>query len=815
MDDPDREPTAAIKVDVFPLTLTRVPCLPLDRLPASPFTHLLAADQAMQAHSRDITQAGRDLAMRIGTQLPSFPSGQRRWLLDLRRGLFNCRVPCGDAWEAAIALLGSSLASDVRGWVEQVREYEEEKAESIRAWSAAVEEAAAQLTDLSCRSAVAVALATHHPHMANPANPPKSGDTTSSRNARRRRTLWALIWRAALRPTPLGLYCSVGFGEFASPPTAFSIEERDLVDTGYVERMVALTAQLAYRRGVLKHVEVALAGALARRFANGRANWFAYDELGVARPIASVFLDLLEKLWQHGGAMNGSHVLDNGVRTHVVGDAVARGWILLRWPGDGLDQREQRPSHLAQVLTIAAFTEAAVTPLLAGAPRQITKVTASAPEAASYPRFQITADSSLGSIAHIPLELRDGMVADAAWWGAGLVEDHPTPSRRATRILLDVLFGSTRIRFMHLVRALSQLADAAGLATNSAAHPAQIAAALGLLDDYRPNPFDAIAGDALRSGLATVTMDCDSGSLVGVRDTRRVALRVRAIDRPGAPGSALLTRFGGDRGSFLPRYLNLPSARVCGAPAKFKQWLARHPDLVDLDVGAPTGIDCRPRLVRRVPGPQAGRTQEDLSLDEIFIEPRDLHDVALLDRSGAPVDPVYFGVLGPVQLPIPFQLLLTLGSPARSGLELVIEALNLSLRAVADKSGPWTRLPEIWLTPRLQLMPASGVLNCAALAEFTDDGDRSMFLQFHRRMSRAEIPAGRVAVRNFSGPAEPQVVDLRYPEGVALLVRRALKSSGRTLLVSTVDDPPVDPSGQRYCVEYAVELEVSPAQSCR
>lgn len=791
--------------DVFPIVISRVPCIALQQLPVSPFLPLLSNDRSTDAMGTIQSIAGRELAMRVGNQLPLFGAEQRRALLDLRRQLFNGKVPREDLWKTSASLLDANLASDIHSWVSQCQDPAD--ASTSEQWMSAVETSKSQLTNFCSSGPVAVAIGTHHPHLlARFIDTPNSNSRRpASRLARLHRTLWALVWRSALRPTPLGLYCSVGFGQFHSGLTTTDLDRRTLIDTGFVERTATLTRTLSSRHNVIIHVEVALTGRVPPDDFNSRTGWVTNDGYSVAMPVDPGVVQLLDLLSRNGGAMPGSSIVRGGISPREITDAVEGGWARLRWRGDGLDQRGQDPELLAQEITVAAFTDVVLLPLLRGTPCQPRTVTMS-PKPMSIGNFESCADSRIETAVDVADEFRDGFVADAALWGGSLVEQMPTPARQATRVILETIFGGARTPLPDILHTLSKLVMGIGREPNYLSHPEHVAADLGLPLEATPNPFASFTAQALRSA-SPVLFAGEPANLVPTQEARRVAFLFRPIDQPTSPGSGLLTRLCSDRGSVLPRYLSAPSTASAQLAEQFALWLSQFPNLVDLDCGAALGIECRPRLTRRLVGPRAGVTTGDLTLNDVALEPSGAKDIAICDLTGAPIDPVYFGVQQPSKLPLAFQFLLAIGSPVRSQLELILESLNSAVVTMAHVEAPCLRLPAVWATPHLQLSSESALLKCASLAAFNRSDDRSMFLQFHRMTSRYGIPAGRVAVRAF-GSTDTQVLDLRYPEGVALLARRAIKSLGPSLLVSSLPDPPMDSGNLRYCIEHGVEVRV-------
>lgn len=795
-------------VDIFPLVLTRVPCLPVDSLASSPFTALIAESGAQASRRSQLCRTGRILAARLGTMLPTIPRVERRAGLALRRNLFNGRSPAGHDWMQIVELMTDPLGVDVRAWVERLRALEQQEAASKLRWKDALGLAAAQLGATLAEEPLAVALATHHPWLAESTG---GASAARGRQGRRRRTLWALVWRSALRPTPLGLYCSVGLGYFTGHPVAVDLTGRELIDTGFVERLAGATAMVTPRSKLTAGVELALTGALSVRGGPGSHRWVAHDGGAGVASVDPRFDGLFELLRSRGGCLSASELMSTSdIAPAVVEEALCHGWVRLRWPGDGLDQRQSDLHLLRQRIVDTALADVGLLPLMAGLPHDVAPVGSTARRhITTPPKFETGSDSSINSPIDVPVDTRNGFVSDAAHWGAALVEDCPTPARQATRLLLDVLFGGTSTPLLDMVRVCSDLADAVGLESWCVAHPEQVAAAVsGAPPSRLPNPFGDAVRDALESDRPLIF---PTGGLVHVPGPRRLALRFRPLDLQHRPGSGLLTRYSGDRGSFLPRYLRLPAAERLEAAGRLSAWLALHPHLVDLDTGEAVGMDCRPPVVRRLAGPRAGRTPGDLILDDVLITQSLPGDIAICHRvSGEPLDPIYLGVLAPDRLPVAFRFLLTLGSSTRSALELALHALNTALHTLTAEPGPPRRLDEVWMTDRLLLLPESGLVPCDVLARSGGTDDRSSFLEFHRMAARVGLPAGWVSVSDPGGSAEPQSLDLRYPDGLSLLARRAARSVSRNLLISTIPSPCKDAAGLRYNVEYCVELTTRP-----
>jgi hypothetical protein len=779
---------AARDVEDLGVLVVRVPCLPHKALPESPFGTVLEQDSRLDETRSVIQSQGRELADAIGQQVPRLGRSARREVLALRRDLYNGRWHLSLA--AAAARLPAELRTSVAAWGDRRKALMAAEDDLARACQAASREARQQALNLALAPPADVALAVGHPQLFTAVDRAAAGGCYSRRLDR---TLWSLLWRAAYRPTPRGLYCAIALGRWGDTPSD-SLTERVLYDTSMTARLGAISSTLAHHPALLNCVEVAATGA-----ASGG------PVLTVREPD-----EVLARVIAHGGWLPGASLLGAAIPPGRVAACVRQGILRLRWRGDGLDQRDGALDDLSRAVVTAAFGDLALLPLLTCLPPEPLRVNGHrdgpAPQVERWKGR--TGDAEYAGRLTISRMYRDRFLAEAAWLGAGVAETGTPPARRAARRLIDELGGGRPVGVLDLLTVMTSLLATAGAGKDLSASPEHAAAALGF-GVLSSNPLLP----AVRAALTGVGPVCEGiRNLVGVgpgTSPRRLSLRFRPLS---ADGAAWLTFLGSDRGSVTARYVSeSPAGRALGRT--LRQWFA-SPDLVDLDVGLADAVDLRPSLTRRrIPGPNAGRTRRDLMISDVVMAPAGEDDIALTDTVGQPVDPVFLGVLAPSRLPTAFRFLLAVGAPPRSALELAIAALNRELTASPPSARSAVCLPAVWMTPNVLLLPPGCVIGGAMLARYLADSGPSRFLRFHRWAREHGCPASRVGVQKLGDGRDPQALDLRYPAGVdALYSHAALSGAGGRLLVTDWEDAVVPVgsglSGGGYGVEIGVECRL-------
>jgi hypothetical protein len=327
-----------------------------------------------------------------------------------------------------------------------------------------------------------------------------------------------------------------------------------------------------------------------------------------------------------------------------------------------------------------------------------------------------------------------------------------------------------------ITRFLEEIADLGSRVADEIA-PENRAAARILRSHGSPMPIGELFDRYRRE--AVIEADDDSMAFTR-RSRRRLALRFRrAPDGPDGPRHHLIF-FGGSRMSLLPRYASLPYAEDLATPAR--HWMDRWPELRELYGVIAHDADVHAPFTRKVihcagPPPSVLSTR----LGDLRVALRADGVPLLIDTDQTAVQPAFFGVAAEYALPPLVRFALMLGQPEQTVLEKICRSLGRLLgRRLAGCGDAVEMIPEVTfgsavvLAPRLYLVPAKSLPRVATPVT------RRGFFEVRDWLRRISLPDALVQCS--SAGEEPQWLDLRTPEGVNNLFRKA--RAGSTLIVT-------------------------------
>jgi len=203
-------------VTVFPLVLSRVPCLPVDHTARSTFEAFIESHLQVDEELERLARRGKELADDVGSVIPRAGRQSRARLLGLRRNLHNARAPGDCTFEDG---LPPDMAAAVADWWSRQREVRRCQKDLAHLWASLVSDDTASLGQAANVGPFAAALRTANPELVPV-------------NQRTARAVWSLRWRAAYRPTPWGLYCGTSVGALVTEPRTPDLAGRRLVPSG-------------------------------------------------------------------------------------------------------------------------------------------------------------------------------------------------------------------------------------------------------------------------------------------------------------------------------------------------------------------------------------------------------------------------------------------------------------------------------------------------------------------------------------------------------------------------------------------------------
>ncbi len=795
--------------EAFCIPLVRVPALSAGAPGESPFRSVVTAGRAVDVTGSRLAEEGRALADALSAVVPSADLQTRRRLLSLRRDAFNNREIDDEGRWLGTRLLDGQRATEWASWCSARRELAAAEKALSESWVRAVDRSAQHIRRAATgRGAFRTALAISAPALAASAlELPHDPATWNRRRRRLARELQLLEWRAAWRSTPLSLYASTAFGSWLSASARLELNRRIIQPTAAAAAAYQFARAHLDAPALVAEVEFTPTGRVVRMAPDGFRHYFAQD--GSLSPLPPWAVDLLAR-FDVGGPRAGRALLDEGVDPLALDEATDAGWLRVRWPGDGLDQRPFAPTTFKRHIWSAVLADVGLLGLLGASPEPASRVRLGGAGAAPGATSDLEFDTACEDRVTLASAGFERILSDASHWGAAMVERSPTPARQATAALLNAFFGARETPFSEFVATLVQLLRAAGLPPSLAATPPFAARALGVGLPDAPHPLERSVRQAF-AGHGTVVDGVSADVLRRATSPRRAAFRCVCLETGYEWSAARITFWGGDRMSYIPRYGRLPGSSAVRLRPAFREWLRPWPELVDLDVGCPLAVDQRPRLTRRrLVGPDAGRTRHDLGVDDLVLLPMGDSDVIIRTRRGGSVDPVFFGVLAEHRLPLEFRMLLALGPPQRSAIAIAVETLSRLLADRLSTVDGVEHLRAVWMTGALQLSPGLTLVPTCALPSVAWPEDRDGFLAFHRWAERVGIEAGRVRVRAREAGPDGLVVDLEHPAGVGALYRLSSACDVGVVVIEPLSGTAtLTADDGEYNVEYAFELRTA------
>ena len=210
-------PSATQTAEVFPTLLIRVPLLPYDVVSCDCFREVRALQLQFQMILAAIdTEAGATISA-IERAVPVTHRRHRSALLRIKRALYNKNIPRLRDVESLGGDSLNDLATELDRLAKQVRELSNLGMAAKAAFRVALQRADRDTMAHLARASFQHALSLSNPSVLEQATRHAVHKAEGSRPLRRTaRTLRRLLWRAAARPTPLGLYASTGVAHLGS-----------------------------------------------------------------------------------------------------------------------------------------------------------------------------------------------------------------------------------------------------------------------------------------------------------------------------------------------------------------------------------------------------------------------------------------------------------------------------------------------------------------------------------------------------------------------------------------------------------------------
>jgi len=560
-------------------------------------------------------------------------------------------------------------------------------------------------------------------------------------------------WRGALRPSPFGGLCGTALGTieeyWPNPVPNLSVRSwtRNLAPS-----FVSFVAKMAWRSSAARRHSRLYASPLIWDGPGPRKRfWNAAQDAPVDVPGSlTKLLHSLERepaqTWGTVAAVFGESLIAEAVRAGVVEQFAAA-------------PVQDEGEALTQILWQASFEDVALLGLLG-----TLSTDAAGPTACENSIKSDTCYPVRLGLAGVP-RLRD-FLQEIADFGARIAQPVSTESRLAGQILRRFASAGQPIALLAFFAHCKDLAAASGIEFRTPEDWAPLAAALGIVVEPPESP---IRGWMLRSvGSGAVEFPLPGS---WVRDNA-VPLRVSFRFRRGRSDRFLLTHFGGDRMSLLPRYKNLSFDDRNHYRHELKKWMNRWPQVHQLYGGTVHDADShRPPEGPMIHFPGASPPPGSSPLGSIMISLRPEDDVPVLtDSTGSPIQPAFFGVSAERLLPPILRLTLSVRNSGMTVLEGVYYALRAEFADAFDHLADMPiELPAVTLGQTILLSPRLWLIPCSILPHIHTPIDAEGFLHFQDWLSRWRLPSGIVQVAQPG--QEAQWVDLRNPEGVNNFLR--------------------------------------------